>query len=543
MNTRDNSPPDGPEALFVFAEEAETTPPAVAGKEYPGPRPWKVLVVDDDNEIHNISRLVLGDFRFEGRPLALYSAHTGAEAKRLIAEHPDTALILLDVVMETDNAGLEVVRHIRQSLHNSFVRIVLRTGQPGQAPERSVVIDYDINDYKEKTELTAQKLVTTVISALRAYRDMQTIEAGRRGLEQIIDASRNLFEQQTLAQFSGGVLQQLTSLLNLGEDSLHIQCSGFAASTPAACAGDFQIVSATGRFAEHVGRCMSEVIPEAIREQVTRAKQERRTLIGDEAFIGYFQSSSGSENLVYLQARRPINEHDARLLTVFSVNIGIAFDNIHLNDELMQTQAEIIHTLSEVVETRSNETGYHVLRVGEYSRLLGELYGLDQANCDLLEMAAPMHDVGKIGIPDALLNKPERFSPEEFELMKQHARMGQDILKGSRRLPLRSAALIAGQHHEKWDGSGYPEGLAGEDIHIFGRIVALADVFDALSHQRPYKPAWPLDQVLEYIRGNSGSHFDPTLVELFLNNLDRFIAILDSRPDRPAEAGNGPRGR
>jgi response regulator RpfG family c-di-GMP phosphodiesterase len=235
--------------------------------------------------------------------------------------------------------------------------------------------------------------------------------------------------------------------------------------------------------------------------------------------------------MVYLKTRHRISELDTKLLQVFAVNVGIAFDNIHLNEELADTQAEIILTLSEVVETRSHETGRHVFRVGAYSRLLGELLGLSTQECDLLQMAAPMHDVGKIGIPDAILNKPGRYTSDEFEQMKHHAAMGRNILKGSQRLPLRSAAIIAGQHHEHWDGTGYPLGLLGEEIHIFGRIVAFADVFDALCNSRKYKEAWPVEEVITYVKGRSGTQFDPKIIEAFVNNVDSFIAILKNNPD------------
>ena len=532
MNSQQASvpPSDDDEAPYVF-DESEDLPATELSHE----KPWKLMIVDDDSEIHNISHLVLRDFSFEGRPLQLISAHSGAAAKTLIAAHPDTAIMLLDVVMETDNAGLDVVRHVRDELKNNFVRIILRTGQPGQAPERSVVIDYDINDYKEKTELTAQKLVTTVVSALRAYRDMQIIENSRHGLEQIINASCNLFEPQSLAQFSSGVLQQLSSLLNLGEDSLYMQHSGFSANCMSDCEeSDFRILSGNGQFANCVGQSVRQVVPTEIQEHLAHARKERRTLIDNDSFIGYFRTSNGSENLVYLKTRHRISELDTKLLQVFAVNVGIAFDNIHLNEELADTQAEIILTLSEVVETRSHETGRHVYRVGAYSRLLGELIGLSKQECDLLQMAAPMHDVGKIGIPDAVLNKPGRYTSEEFEQMKHHAAMGRNILKGSLRLPLRSAAIIAGQHHEHWDGSGYPMGLIGEEIHIFGRIVALADVFDALCNARVYKEAWPLDTVIAHVKERAGTQFDPQLIAVFLEHIDRFVAILNDNPNDAA---------
>ncbi len=159
---------------------------------------WKIIIADDEEEVHNMTRMVLGDYSFEERGLKFLSAYSGGQTLQLIQEHPDTAVILLDVVMETDDSGLEVVRHIRQNIKNKFVRIILRTGQPGKAPENHVIKKYDINDYKEKTELTAQKLYTTITASLRAYQDLRTIEQNRRGLEQIIEASANLFEAQSL---------------------------------------------------------------------------------------------------------------------------------------------------------------------------------------------------------------------------------------------------------------------------------------------------------------------------------------------------------
>ncbi len=176
--------------------------------------PWKVLIADDDPEIHTITKMVLGDCSFDGRPIAFLSAYSGEETCRLMRENDDVAMILLDVVMETDTAGLDAVRSIRNDIGNRFVRIVLRTGQPGQAPERQVITDYDINDYKEKTELTSNKLFTTVAAAFRSYRDIRKIEKSRRGLERIIQASSNLFELQSLNHFVGGVLSQVASLLN-----------------------------------------------------------------------------------------------------------------------------------------------------------------------------------------------------------------------------------------------------------------------------------------------------------------------------------------
>ncbi len=165
---------------------------------------WKVLLVDDEPEVHEVTRLVLGNFRFEDRPLDILSAMTAEEAKEHLAQHDDIAVILLDVVMENDQAGLKLVEHIRHDIGNRNVRIVLRTGQPGQAPEHEVIIKYDINDYKEKTELTSQKLATTLFATLRSYRDIMTIEANKRGLERVISASAHIFSHEKIARIRLG---------------------------------------------------------------------------------------------------------------------------------------------------------------------------------------------------------------------------------------------------------------------------------------------------------------------------------------------------
>ena len=498
-------------------------------------QPWKIIIADDDDAVHSVSRLVLSDFSFEGRGMQFISAHSGEEARLLVAEHPDCAVLLLDVVMETEDAGLEVVRYIRETLRNYFLRIVLRTGQPGHAPERQVILNYDINDYKEKTELTAQRLVTTVVAALRAYRDIQTIEASRRGLEHIIHATRSLFEKQSLQQFSAGVLQQLTALLNLGADSMVLQCAGFTARRDEERSDDdFIILAGTGQYEQTDGRRLRDVVAQPIARKLMQAVKGGKSSIDASDFVGYFRTASHSENLVYLHTRRLLGEMDSRLLEVFSANVAIAFDNLYLADEVTSTQSELIHMLGEVVENRSSETGQHVLRVGESSCLMARLIGLPERDCELLRIAAPMHDVGKIGIPDAILCKPGKLTEQEFEVMKNHTTIGHNILKGARREALRAAAIVALEHHEWWDGSGYPRALKGNEIHVFGRIVAIADVFDALAHKRVYKDAWPIERVLDHIGGQAGTKFDPRLVHLLAENVERFVEIQREHPDRGA---------
>lgn len=204
---------------------------------------------------------------------------------------------------------------------------------------------------------------------------------------------------------------------------------------------------------------------------------------------------------------------------------------INLNEEIINTQKEVVATMGAIGETRSKETGMHVVRVAEYSYLLAKLVGLPNDEAKILKQASPMHDIGKVGIPDSILNKPGKLTPEEFEIMKTHAEIGYDMLKHSKRAILKASAIVALTHHEKWDGSGYPKGLKGEDIHIFGRITAVADVFDALGHDRVYKKAWELDKILELFKEQRAKHFDPKLIDIFFANLDKFLEIKNTFVD------------
>lgn len=201
---------------------------------------------------------------------------------------------------------------------------------------------------------------------------------------------------------------------------------------------------------------------------------------------------------------------------------------VNLNDEIEDTLRETVFTMGIIEEKRSKETSNHTLRVTRYSHILATELGLSENEIDLITSASPLHDVGKIGIPDSILLKPGKLTAEEYETMKNHTQVGYAMLAHSRRDILKAAAIIAYQHHEKWDGSGYPEGLKGEDIHIFGRIVAVADVFDALISGRVYKDSWEVKDIVECFKNERGRHFDPRLVDIFLAKLNYFIEIYEN---------------
>ncbi len=513
---------EGDELLFSNEDESDSEFIETTKSE----NTWKLLIVDDEPAIHDVTKMALSDFSFEAASLDIMSAYSGEEAIKLLSEHPDIAVILLDVVMETDHAGLDVARIIREKLNNKMVRIILRTGQPGQAPEREVITNYDINSYKNKTELTATKLFSTVYTAIRAYRDLSTIEENRQGLERIIHSSSELFSNQSLQTFTEGVLVQLTSLMQLDKDAAY--CHGLAAT---ALEGSFPILAGIGKYDQLVGEDGAELLDGDILEDMNQALIQKKNIFNDDRFVGYFSNSSGVSNLLILSGLKETNCTDEYLLDLFIRNVSIAQENIELNMEMKDTQHEIVYMLGEAVETRSKETGNHVKRVAEISELLALKYGLSEKEAAVVKLASPLHDVGKIGIPDAILNKPGRHTDEERKIMQTHVQLGVDMLKSSKRRVLKAGAIIAGEHHEKWDGSGYPNGNSGEDIHIYGRISAIADVFDALGSDRCYKKAWPLDKILTLLKEESGKHFEPKLVELLHDNLDGILEIINRYTD------------
>ncbi len=203
------------------------------------------------------------------------------------------------------------------------------------------------------------------------------------------------------------------------------------------------------------------------------------------------------------------------------------FAQARLLSELEDGQKEMIWMLTELMESTSDETGKHIRRVAEISALFARLHpALTEEDANTLFHASPMHDIGKMTIPHEILHKPGRYTAEEFEIMKQHTVNAYNLMSNSRRKLVKAAATIAYEHHEKWNGTGYPRGLSGENIHIYGRIVALADVLDALTHARCYKDAWEIDEALDFIQVQRGSHFDPVLVDLLFNNLSDFKEIL-----------------
>ena len=511
---------------IVFAEENNiSNQPVMLQQDKP---PWKIMIIDDDQDVHKLTRMVLRDFVFENRTLTFLFGLTGEDAKQLMSQHPDTAILLLDVVMEREQSGLEAVQYIREILQNQFVRIILRTGQPGRAPEQTVISAYDINDYKEKTELTAQKLVTVVTASLRSYRDLKIIEENRHGLEKILHATGNLFEPTSLKKLATSVLVQLVFLLELEDSALCVQSSGFAATQK----NDQLILYAgTGVYSDKTGKTAQEAMPAETWALVENVLREEQSLCHENCYIGFFRTKNGTKNLLFLQGNHPLDLVDQKLIEIFSVNVALAFDSVYANRDMIDSQRKLTFSLGAIVDAHSNQAENHLRRVADSARLLAQKVGLSDEEAEILWLSAPLHDLGKIAIPDFILTKPGKLTPEEWDVMKAHTDIGARLLKNANHDILQVGANIARMHHERWDGLGYPGGLVAEQIPIFSRITALIDVFDTLSHDRYYEKAWESSHVLAFIQQQSGHCFDPRLVELFLENFEEFQEIQNALPD------------
>ncbi|MEN2425708.1 DUF3369 domain-containing protein [Chromobacterium vaccinii] len=493
------------------------------GEETPRPsevrKPWKVLIVDDEKDVHTATRIALRGISYKERPLELLSAYSGAEAFQMLQQHLDIALIMLDVVMESEDAGLRLVHRIREELTNGVVRIVLRTGQPGQAPEQEVILNYDINDYKTKTELTTQKLFTTTIASLRAYENLVSLEKNRQGLAKILESASDLYQLHSLREFASGVLRQISALLDIGTDGILCVRNDNMVGRP-----ELEILAVSGayEYLAESGDLSNEPHLEAVFQQVFK---EKRSIYQHPYDVLYISSRNRREFAVHFMPQWPLDAVERDLLNVFCQRISAAYDNLYLYNQLRSAQEATVVALADLAEFRDTDTGDHVLRVQKLTdAIAAEMAGdnhypelMTREFMDMVGMASILHDIGKVATPDNILLKPGKLDPEERAIMEQHATIGAQILAKSAQLVEGASYLslgseIAGGHHEHFDGNGYPNKLKGQDIPLSARIVAVVDVFDALLNKRPYKEPWSMEDTMKYINGRSGTQFDPHVV-------------------------------
>jgi len=298
-------------------------------------RRWKIAVIDDDAAVHEGTRFALSDYSLNGQTLEILSAYSAAEGRALMGAHDDISAVLLDVIMETDSAGLDLVEYIRNELKNETVRIILRTGQPGQAPERRVIVDYDINDYKAKTELTADKLFTSLTAALRSYQQLERMVQTRRGLEIIIDAASTLYDFKSMQRLAEGVLTQIASLLN-------VDCAGILVLRDSRDVNKaFSVLAGSGCYSKFLATNGGAPLDSELQTLVQTAFERRKHEFVEQRSVLYIKTASDREVVVLLEAEKDLSDTDRALVEIFGSRLSVAFDNVILYQQLQDANTQL----------------------------------------------------------------------------------------------------------------------------------------------------------------------------------------------------------
>ena len=499
------------EDLLLFAPENEATPQAFI-------KPWKVLIADDDDEVHVITKLALNDYRHLGQPIEFLDSYDKEQTLQILRETPDLALVLLDVVMDERNSGLKIVKFIRETLRDFNVRIILRTGEPGSAPEKEVVTNYDINDYKEKTELTSTKLYTAVHTSIKNYCDIRTIKAGREGFSKIIKEAADLYRLKDYSKFIQSAVEQFVNLMQSNPDVVLLKSDGdldAAAFKLDASESRIRSLAGTGYFKGATQVFADELLDENEMKTVLTACSHGEYIFENGSLACAWKSEMLGTFIIFFKNLGLLENFDSSIVIVFLSHICRGMENLALQNTFNDTQTEIIHKLGEVVEFRSADASTHVQRVSQITNVLCGFLGWSEEDLNNITLASVLHDLGKISISDDILYKPAKLNAEEFAKIIDHTTVGFNLLCSSSQSVLQLAATIALEHHEKWDGTGYPHGKKGKNIAIHARIVSIADVYDALRSKRSYKQAWNRKEAFDYILSERGQQFDPLIVDCF----------------------------
>ncbi|MFA6144889.1 MAG: HD domain-containing phosphohydrolase [Sulfurimonas sp.] len=453
-----------------------------------------VLYVEDEALIRENNKVFLDTIFSE-----VETASNGVEALKLYSQKAFD-IVITDIIMPVMN-GVVMVRKIKELNPNQPIIITSASEESSYLLE---LINLGVAQFLLKPIKTEQ-IISILNEVVNNIYNQQKVD------ELTVQLKQDLLHQTTL-------LEQYKEVVDASSIVTKTNIYG-------------KIIYANDQFCQKTGYSLNEILSNSHRiirhPDMSREFYENlwKTILVKKIWNGTIKNiKKNGKNYITETTIKPILDEFGFILEFISISHDVT-ELYDVNEEIWQTQHEMLSLLGEVGETRSQETGNHVRRVARYSKLFGELYGLEEEQVRLLYSASPMHDIGKIGIADAILLKPGKLDFDEYEIMKTHSSIGYDILKHSTRPLLQAAAIVALEHHEKWDGSGYPNAVCGDKIHIYGRIVALADVFDALSCERVYKKAWPIEKIIELIVTERGRHFDPTLVDLFMDNIDKFTAI------------------
>lgn len=506
---------------YLFADEPVATQEALNER-------WKILIVDDEPEVHAVTRLALSDFQFLGRGLEFYSAESGEAGCALMREHPDAAIILLDVVMETDDAGLKVARYIREELDNHFIRIILRTGQPGQAPERTVIINYDINDYKSKTELTAQKLFTAVMSSLRSYRDIMSIEHSRRGLEKILQSSTDLFSEQSIDNFVDGLVQQLSWLIGGARQVLYAEVD------PDHNPGEFTVRAAFGEEADiMVGRPIKAGLPiEALREleQVVRT---RTPFFSDDIAIVY--SLSGAKPLGGLLCltglARTLNAQERDLLKLFAEQIQLALNNVlreldsnhflaQLSERLMVLEKDSsLRAPDPQVSAQTNSQTVAQHPASQASLVLTSALGLATDVQERTALASTL-----MAIVSTICEVTLEHEEIEVRVCYERIHRISKGLKNHSNPAIKLLLTAIDERFERYDGNGFPGFLSGDELPLTTQVLSLLSVVYA-----EMAIGSSAEQTLKKLVAEPEGRFSPKLIDALRNHFAVIAACFNKK--------------
>tara|TARA_R110001583_G_scaffold42029_2_gene133614 strand:+ start:17446 stop:18990 length:1545 start_codon:yes stop_codon:yes gene_type:complete len=486
---------------------------------------WHILVVDDEPAVHDVTRLIFKNKCILGKQLILHSAYSAQEAKELLYSDIEFSMGFIDVVMESDHAGLDLINWIREDLQNTSIRLILRTGQAGSAPEENVISQYDIHDYKTKTELTQRKLTTCVYSAIRSYRDITTISNSLDAFKKLISSSTSILKVNKISEFASAALTNLLSLMGLDSSSVYI----VRQETDLFNNIEETYLACSGRFGETPDQITN--MTQNIKVKIENAFNNKSGEFTDQYFINYYKTSNDASSVLYIEFDTAPTGFQSNLAEIFSTNVALVLESLVRQQQSENNQREFMYILGDAIEARSKETGAHVKRTALLCALISEKLNMPEAFTEAIKTAAPLHDVGKITIPERILHKPGKLDAEEWEIMKQHSESGAAILAKSSLPIAKLGRTLAHYHHENWDGSGYPDGLTGENIPIEARIMAIVDVIDALGSKRSYKEPWATEKILELIKSERGLKFQPSLVDLVEKHFDEIMEIREEFPD------------
>ncbi|TPH16106.1 bifunctional diguanylate cyclase/phosphodiesterase [Litorilituus lipolyticus] len=394
MQASENSNDD-----FLFIDDSDEDEILAQG----GNETWQVLIVDDDPEIHSVTQLALSDLVVLGRHLEYVHAYSGSEACKLIEENPEIVLVLLDVVMETDDAGLNVVKHIRENLNRQDIRIVLRTGQPGYAPEESVIKEYDINDYKTKTELTRRKLVTTVFAAIRSYQQIATVNENRAGLESIVAGSTELSSQHSISAFCASVLEQLKNLVTDGASSVF--CARGQGIIDNVDDLSFYVLAQNGHETALVNQKLEQLKSEQANKFVKTCFLQQQHQIADE-HLSLYIAKGDYRAVIFVELATPLSETQTQLLHVFLSGVSVGYENVHLFQKLsnaaykdwltnLPNRLEFLRLLDDFSQQNGEQLVAALIDINHFSDI-NDALGQDIGNQLLTAVAKRMLEIGSI---------------------------------------------------------------------------------------------------------------------------------------------------